>query len=170
MKTGRYASFIVGVFCILAASEGAEAHTQSRSFSSWRVQKSGEVTGTFSSSALEATRLGSTGLAISSPVELLAALLERREQQLVALGILDEPGSSAAALLTQASELTQRAASRALARIAALDAEQRAALEAQRRAVLGELPGLDAGRRAAAAYGAQGREHGPGPAYVDAAS
>jgi hypothetical protein len=99
-----------------------------------------------------------------------AALLERREQQLVALGISDEPGSSAAALLANASELTRRAAGRALARIAALDAEHRAALEVERRAVLEELPGLDAGRRAAAAYGAQGREHGPGAAYVDAAS
>jgi hypothetical protein len=103
-------------------------------------------------------------------LERYAELLERREQQLVALGISDEPGSSAAGMLANASELTRRAAARALTQIATLDAEQRAVLEAERRAVLEELPGLDAGRRAAAAYGAQGHERGPGAAYVDAAS
>lgn len=86
------------------------------------------------------------------------ALLEDRQQ------IMSTPGLAAHIVEGNPDERAQ--VMTVLARIERLDAEHREAIDRERSRLLQELPGLEAGRRAAAAY----RERGVSSAYVDASS
>ena len=86
------------------------------------------------------------------------ALLEERQQ------VIATPGLASGILGGSDGERAQ--AMTALAHIERLDAEHREAIARERQSLMQELPGLEAGRRAAAAY----RERGVSSAYVDASS
>ncbi len=86
------------------------------------------------------------------------ALLEERQH------VMATPGLAARVVGGSGAERAQ--AMTLLARIEELDVAHRTAIEHERGLLLQELPGLDAGRRAAAAY----RDRGVSSAYVDASS
>ncbi len=89
----------IAVGLLLATGSGSvEAHIQSRSFSSWQIADSGLVSGTFTVSAIEASRLGSAG-----PNGALERLLLSEVESAVSVHAAGENCPSAAAPRTLAS-------------------------------------------------------------------
>lgn len=96
----------------------------------------------------------------------IAQLLEQRDVLLRELGArIEARGAALAGEFARAPEATRQAVLRAFASVATIDAQSEAWVRLEMRGILDELPAMEAGRRAAAAY----RSRTPA-AYVDTAS